>query len=120
MSRHIFRTTTSASQHVEVTCGWDRPLQGFHLCVVNIGPTEQSAQAARNDLEGEHILESNLWWDEPHPRTFGPIVNVLNQYGITLPAEMIDEILADQRANTGNKMARHRMLDGQYFRDAIG
>lgn len=94
MSRHILKTTYN-NRPVEVTAGWDRPLQGFFLTVLYLDTPDT--------VEYEYAY-NNLDTTDPWPRTFDRFADTLHTMGIALPPAMIDDIRADGRANMGNKV----------------
>ena len=73
--------------------GWDRPLQGFFMVIEKESKDEP--------------LWSNLDQDESHPKTLEPFMQVLNQYGISLPEEMLNSVKQDGEDNIGNKSVIH-------------
>lgn len=109
MSQHVFKTTLKG-QKIEVLAGWDRPLQGFFLVIERIG---------HGDRDDEPYLFSNLDMTESHPKSFDRFRNVLDEFGITVPMEMTDEIILDGTANKGNKRVLHEVRDGKYFRNVL-
>jgi len=103
MSQH-WLTTDSKHGKATILSGWDRPLSGYFLVVESVS-------------DPENILYSNL--DEPnsHPQEFNRFDAVLASLGISMPAQMRQEILADKESNTGNKIVRHAVRGGAYFRN---
>lgn len=94
MSRHVLNTTLN-TRPVEVSAGWDRPLQGFFLTVLYLDTPD--------DIDYEFAY-CNLDTPDPWPFTFDPFEAVLRDMGIELPPAMIEDIRADGRANMGNKV----------------
>lgn len=78
-----------------VIAGWDRPLQGFYMMVLYTDTHGQDEYAF-----------NNLSTQTPHPPQFEDYVLLLKDMGIELPKGMADDIIADGRANMGNKV-RH-------------
>ena len=93
MSRHIFHTVHNG-RPIEVTAGWDRPLQGFFMTVLYLENT---------DVEYEYLF-NNLDTANPHPKTFGHFIAKLDLLDIDIPEAMQDDIIEDGRVNMGNKM----------------
>ncbi len=109
MSQHVFKTILN-DQEIAVLAGWDRPLQGFFLVIERID---------HGDRDDDPYLFSNLDIRESHPKSFECFRNVLDEFGIAVPEEMIDEILRDGAVNMGNKRVLHEVRDGKYFRDVL-
>ena len=108
MSRHYFKTKYSGKP-VEVLMGYDRPLQGFFMVIDYLEEPE----------EDDGYIFSNLWQDDPHPKTLQPYLEKLEELKISVPPEMIIEIEKDGRENMGNKNVRHSMNDGTYTRSFL-
>jgi hypothetical protein len=109
MSQHVFRTVLNGEK-IEVFAGWDRPMSGFFLVIERIGYKDSNA---------EPYLFSNLHMKEPHPKTFGYFKNVLEELGIKVPHEMLDEIIRDGTEDKGNKHVIHEIRDGEYVRKVL-
>lgn len=109
MSQHVFRTTLNG-QKIEVLAGWDRPLRGYFLVIGLIG---------HKDMIDEPYLFSNLDIPESHPKSFDYFREVLEEIGICVPQEMIEEIIRDGAVNKGNKRVRHEITDGNYSRNVL-
>lgn len=101
MNQHYFETAAK-DRELRILAGWDRPLQGFFLVIM--------------DSDGE-VLASNLELPESHPKDFGVFQQMLDEYGIVLPAEMVDEIIDDGASNMGNRVVWHYVKDGVHSRD---
>ncbi|PUA30430.1 MAG: hypothetical protein B0W54_08030 [Cellvibrio sp. 79] len=111
MSRHYFKTEYSGKP-VDVLMGFDRPLNGFFMVIDYVEEPE--------DEEDDGYIFSNLWQDDPHPKTLRPYLDKLAELKISVPAQMIDEIEADGRLKTGNKDVRHSLVNSTYRRIFIG
>jgi hypothetical protein len=107
MSRHYFKTEYSGKP-VEVLMGFDRPLNGFFMVIDYLVESEGE--------EEDGYIFSNLWQNEPYPKTLRPYLEKLEELKISVPAEMIEEIKADGRLKAGNKSVRHTMVNGTYER----
>src|SRR5581483_5231448 len=94
---------------VVVYMGWDRPLQGFFMFI---------ERPACGDDDCRYLY-SNLDEEEPHPKTIGRYLDVLRCLEISIPDEMIDEVLRDGRENFGNKTIEHRIIDGRYRKFSV-
>jgi hypothetical protein len=94
MSQHVYKTTTTQGENVTVTMGYDRPLN-FVFCTVI--------------ADGGTVLYSNL--DDAEAGTLqqevGYYRGVLQQYGITVPASVFQEVQADQLRRVGNRVVVH-------------
>jgi hypothetical protein len=94
MSQHIFNATTADGENVTVTMGYDRPLD-FVFCTVI--------------ADGGKILYSHL--DDTEAATHQQEVDyyrgVLQQYGITVPDSVFQEVQADQLQRVGNRVVVH-------------
>ena len=109
MSQHVYKTMLNG-QNIEILAGWDRPLHGFFLVIENID---------HSDKTDEPYLFSNLDMTESHPKSFDYFRNVLEQFGIRVPQEMIDEIIRDGAVNKGNKRVIHEVRDEKYSRKVL-
>lgn len=109
MSQHIFKAVLNGEK-IEVLAGWDRPLQGFFLVIERIGPADRPI--------GPYLF-SNLDMGEPHPKSFDYFRNVLDEFGIRVPQEMVDEIVRDGAVNKGNKRVIHEVRDGEHYRKVL-
>ena len=94
MSRHSFDTVCDG-RPVQVVMGWDRPLQYVFMSVERLD-------------EPDEYLYSNL--DDEHAKNdVGYFLAKLNALGITVPASMIVEVVADRANNVGNRVVVHTM-----------
>ncbi|CAK2159495.1 hypothetical protein [Vibrio crassostreae] len=89
MSQHSFH-----ARGYHVLCGWDRPLQGFFLVI------EKS----------DELQYSNLFEDDPHPKSFDVFLIVLARFGIPVPEQILTALDEDKAANAGNLY--HRWQEG--------
>jgi uncharacterized protein (DUF924 family) len=89
MSQHFLNTNG-----LHILMGWDRPLQYYFLLI------QSDAQAAE---ESDVYLYSNL--DDSNSETYALLdyVEILERMGARPHDNMLNEILADAKANTGNK-----------------
>lgn len=107
MSQHSFHTA-HRERPVQVLMGWDRPLSGYFLVVERLDTED----------DDERYLYSNLDEEISHPPSVEPFLKVLQELGIKVPPEMIEEVQADGMRNVGNKIVRHVMgASGVYRRD---
>jgi hypothetical protein len=109
MSQHVFNAMLNGEK-IEVLAGWDRPLQGFFLVIQRIDPGDRPI--------GPYLF-SNLDMGEPHPKSFDHFRNVLDEFGIRVPQEMVDEIIRDGAVNKGNKRVIHDVRDGEHYRKVL-
>ncbi len=109
MSIHTFIDTYSG-RPIEISIGWDRPLQGYFMFIEYLDDSE-------SDEGEEGPLWSSLDQDPSHPKIIDPFLDVLCQLQIGIPMEMVAEIKADGMHNTGNKEVAHFFdQDGLYCR----
>jgi hypothetical protein len=101
MSQHYFDTTWG-SQLISILMGWDRPLQGYFMVI--------------ESPENDEPLWCNLSHEPSHPDILEPFLAILADLNITIPLQMIQEILEDGAKNVGNKQVRHSLEDGIYAR----
>ena len=94
MSQHFYKTTYK-NRPVEVVMGWDRPLQEYFLWVRYLDKKQQS------------FMWHNLDHDIKERYRLGTFLNVLAQFGISVPQTMILEVRKDGEFNTGNKQMTH-------------
>ncbi len=109
MSQHRFNTEI-AGRPVSVLTGYDRPLGHFFLVIERLDKAPEEEDAP---------LCSNLDAATPFPTTYDPYVSALKSFGITLPAEMIAEILQDKVDRVGNKVVIHALEAGHYVRKVM-
>ncbi|PMM26314.1 hypothetical protein BCT58_08190 [Vibrio lentus] len=64
-------------------CGWDRPLQGFFLVI------EKS----------DELQYSNLFENDPHPKSFDVFLIVLARFGIPMPQRILTALYENKVAN---------------------
>ena len=104
MSQHI-NFTSHNNELTSVLMGWDKPLQGFFMVI------------DKPDLGLDEPFWSNLNDHNPnYPKTLYSFLKILFKLKITVPKQMIDEILADGEQNMGNKEVFHSFYDGIYTR----
>lgn len=104
MSQHVF-ATVHQGERTEVTLGWDASLQGFFMVIEK--PSDIDAPFWCNLIDAEVT----------HPKTLEPFLKVLEELGIILPLEMIEEVKCDGVENVGNKQIMHSIEKGIYSRD---
>ena len=104
MSQHYF-DTVAKDKELRILAGWDRPLQGFFVVVM--------------DSDGE-VLASNLERPVSHPKDFNALLPLLDQFGVVLPPEMVEEIIDDGASNMGNRVVWHYQREGIHCRDLRG
>lgn len=113
MSQHRF-TTMHDNDEIEVTLGWDRPLQGFFMTIVK-KPKDSKKDAEHNPAYLFNCLDQA----QSHPREISGFLFELVHRGIVIPQEMLNEVLSDNTNNVGNKIVEHRYVNGEYVRDQI-
>lgn len=115
MSQHKFITTRGDSEII-VTMGWDRPLQGFFMTIMEVESKPPIAGEAENEDEPVYLFNS-LDQHDSHPREISGYLFELIDREIVIPQEMLDELLSDSTHNVGNKIVEHRYVNGQYVRE---
>ena len=106
MSQHRFQAQTSSGRRVEVTIGYDRPLHGFFLVVMD---------ADENDADDEDVnVYCNL--DDVELIDLGGLTLDLQYFkrklallGIGLAPTIEHELEEDRRQRVGNRV---RLYDG--------
>ena len=114
MSQHRFDTKTSKGREVEVTIGYDRPLNGFFL-VVSAAGFDTAGTANLNDSDeeddgddGDLFIYSNLG-DVDLIEQGGLTLDLdyfksrLDLLGIGLPTAIEHELQEDRRQRVGNR-----------------
>lgn len=99
MSQHIYKTVHSG-RPVQVLMGWDRPLQGFFLVIEYLDKA-----LYENNYLYSNIDDMSL--DCALPKALRPFLDRLATFGISVPQPMLQQVLADQAANAGNKLVNH-------------
>ncbi len=108
MSQHIYFTSHN-NELTSVLMGWDKPLQGFFMVI------------DKPDLGLDEPFWSNLIDHIPnYPKTLDSFLKVLSKFKISVPKQMIEEVLADGEQNFGNKEVLHSFFDGIYKRTENG
>ena len=105
MSQHRFETHIRTGQKVEVTIGYDRPLNGFFLVVTDLSQDQNADDGAEEDV----FVYSNL--DDVDLSALGGLTldldyfkHKLEQLGITLPTTIEYEVQEDRRQRVGNRV----------------
>jgi hypothetical protein len=114
MSQHRFATQTSSGRKVEVTIGYDRPLNGFFL-VVSVAALDTAAiadlydAADGDDDDGDVFIYSNL--DDVDLIDLGGLTLDLQYFksklallGIALAPSIEHELQEDRRLRVGNRV----------------
>lgn len=107
MSQHRFQTQTSSGRKVEVTIGYDRPLNGFFLVVMDANQVD-----AGDEDDDDVIVYSNL--DDVELIDLGGLTldlqyfkNKLAFLGITLAPAIEHELQEDRRQRVGNRVCQY-------------
>lgn len=106
MSVHLFDTEDQEGMPVQIRMGWDRPLQRSFMTVEWL---------SERDEEDERPQMLSVY------NKTGLILlrNKLLEFGITVPSEMFEEVSVDERFNAGNKMVRHKVIDGKHQQEVL-
>lgn len=115
MSLHKF-TTQLRNIELVVTMGWDRPLQGFFMTIIQTNLEPASADK-KDEEDDEACLFNNLEQQVSHPQGIEAYLFELEHRGIEVPEKMINEVLADGMQNVGNKIVEHTRVNGIYNRE---
>ena len=115
MSLHKF-TTQLRNIELVVTMGWDRPLQGFFMTIIQTN-LEPAPVGEENEEDDEIYLFNNLEQHVSHPKGIEAYLFELEHRGIEVPEKMINEVLADGMHNVGNKIVEHTRVNGIYNRE---
>ena len=97
MSKHM-ADATHEWRPVQVSVGWDRPLQGFYLLVEYVDLAD--------DAESEYVFP-NLSQSNPFPRSLDPCRDELQGLGISIPESMFEQAQLDQHRNVVNRICVH-------------
>ena len=114
MSQHRF-TTKLGNTEVVVTMGWDQPLQGYFMTIME---TNSATSMAENEdtEEKEVYLFDNFKQFDSHPKEITGYLFELELLGIDVPRQMIDEVMMEGVRNIGNKIVEHSYVDGKHVR----
>lgn len=115
MSQHKFITMHNGSEIV-VTMGWDRPLQGFFMFIMEVDSKPLIAGETENEDEPVYLFNC-LDQHDAHPREISGYLFELIDREIVIPQEMLNELLSDSTHNVGNKIVEHRYVNGKYVRE---
>jgi len=115
MSLHKY-TTQPRNIELVVTMGWDRPLQGFFMNIIQTN-LEPASSGEKTEEDEEVFLFNNLEQQVSHPKGIEAYLFELEHRGIEVPEQMINEVLADGMHNVGNKIVEHTRVNGIYNRE---
>lgn len=87
MSQHYFETTLH-DQPAVVLMGWDRPLQGYFLIIMQEGANEE-------DMLYSNLCDPALLRFNGLPPTLDYFKAKLSEFGLKVPTRMIQEIEFD-------------------------
>lgn len=117
MSLHRY-TSTRGDRKTVVTMGWDRPLQGFFMTIIEVVP--EPITGINDEAEDDEIfLFDNLEQQIPHPKGINGYLAELEHQGIDIPQQMVNEVLADGMHNVGNKFVDHTIENSHYVRKKL-
>ncbi len=117
MSQHRF-TTQLDDIEIVVIMGWDRPLQGFFMSIIQVSP--EPKESSDQEAEAEDVyLFNNLEQSLSHPKELTAYLCELDNRGINLPEQMIAEVTMDGVRNEGNKFVVHSIVDGKHIRNQL-
>jgi hypothetical protein len=97
-SQHLLRTRTREAKDVVVHTGWCEHGGGFFLEIKEV--VEGAARATRDGLL---FASAQLPSRRAHPRVFDFFLEVLDSFGIKLPATMLSELILDGQGGIGEK-----------------
>ena len=114
MSQHRF-TTMLGNTEVAVTMGWDQPLQGYVMTIMEANSA--TSMAENEDTEEKEVyLFDNFKQIDSHPKEITGYLFELELLDIDVPRQMIDEVMMDEARNIGNKIVEHSYVDGKHVR----
>ena len=117
MSLHRY-TNTDGDRKTVVAIGWDRPLQGFFMTIIEVAP-EPITDTGDEAEDNETFLFNNLEQQIPHPKGINGYLAELEHRGIDLPQQMVNEVLVDGMHNVGNKCVDHSIENSHYVRKQL-
>lgn len=100
MSQHRFLTKTSAGADVSVLMGWDRMLRQYFLVVERL----ESRDVAVDD---DGLLYSDINDRAAFRQDLGYFLLRLQQFGITVPGAMLQQVTLDRTMNAGNRFVTY-------------
>jgi len=118
MSLHRY-TTTQGDKKVVVTLGWDRPLQGFFMTIVESASKSSTVVTHDDQEDDETFLFNSLEQQNPYPKEINGYLAELEHHGVELPEQMVDEVLSDGMKNVGNKYVEHTIENSRYVRNPM-
>lgn len=120
MSQHYFFTELN-DEPIKVQMGYDRPLDGYFMVIEKLNEPDEVEETEDDedddDYRDETLLYSNLYQPHPYPNSLDSYLAVLNEMGIVVPQQMLNEITQDWVNRVGNKVVYHSLKDGEYTRD---
>ena len=96
MSQHILNTQ-QADKDIAVMMGWDRPLQGYFMNVVESRTNNDKYMYSSSD-------DPALTACGGFPETVEHFLNQLTQMNISIPEAMLDGVELDGVFNSGNRV----------------
>ena len=115
MSLHRF-TTKLGDTEIVVTMGWDRPLRGYFMTIMQVAFVPSTATNSDHEEEENSYLFNNLDQINSYPKELTAYLFELENRGIEIPQRMIDEVTMDGVRNVGNKIVEHYYISSEYVR----
>jgi hypothetical protein len=106
MSQHYFKTQNEIGS-LNILIGWDKPMQGYFMVI----DYEKSLS--------DQPLFSNLTLDIPYPKSLTSYLVILEEHGIKIPYQLIEEVKLDGEENIGNRFVEHVYINGLYQKKII-
>ena len=94
MSQHIFKTNNSEGVRVNVTMGYDRPLDYVFCTVMTTG-----GEVIYSNLDDDHAGTDQQEVDYYRP--------VLKRLGVRVPEFLFREVVLDQLGRVGNRVVTY-------------
>lgn len=104
MTKHLYLCFYN-NRPAYVLLGWDNNRRGYYMILDYQNGSEESA------------IFSNLFSKESYPKTLDKYLNYLQAIQISLPKQMIDDVLRDAFSRSEDSEVTHRDHDGSYCRD---
>ena len=105
MSKHIFYTLYKYKP-AYVLLGWNKSMCGYFMVIDYLNSPEPAALFNHRQLK------------EPYSQSIESLLHVLEkEFKLSVPDEMIVEILQDTTANIDKKSVIHALIDGKYQRE---
>lgn len=102
MTKHLYLCSYN-NRLAYVLLGWDNNRKGFYMIFDYQNGCEETA------------IYSNLFSKDPYPKTLDKYISYLKEKDISLPQEMVNEVIRDAFKRVEDKEVTHVVNNGSYL-----